>query len=74
MTLLTILRALLFISAILLSLGILLQQRGSGLSSTFGGTGNVYTSKRGAEKIVFFFTIVMAVLFVGSAIAMPFLS
>lgn len=71
---LTILRALLFISAILMALGILLQQRGSGLSSTFGGTGNVYTSKRGAEKIVFFFTIVMAGLFVGSAIAMPFLS
>lgn len=67
-------RGLLFISAILMTFGILLQQRGSGLSGTFGGTGNVYTSKRGAEKIIFFFTVVMAVLFVGSAIALPFLS
>lgn len=67
-------RGLLFISAILMTFGILLQQRGSGLSGTFGGTGNVYTSKRGAEKIVFFFTVIMAVLFVGSAIALPFLS
>lgn len=67
-------RGLLFISAILMTFGILLQQRGSGLSGTFGGTGNVYTSKRGAEKIIFFFTVIMAVLFVGSAIALPFLS
>lgn len=74
MTMVTVLRALLFLSAILMTLGILMQQRGSGLSGTFGGTGNVYTSKRGAEKIIFLFTIVMAVVFVGSALALPFLS
>lgn len=74
MTMVTVLRALLFLSAILMTLGILMQQRGSGLSGTFGGSGNVYTSKRGAEKIIFLFTIVMAVVFVGSALALPFLS
>lgn len=74
MTMVTVLRTLLFLSAILMTLGILMQQRGSGLSGTFGGTGNVYTSKRGAEKIIFLFTIVMAVVFVGSALALPFVA
>ena len=39
--------------AILLVIAILLQQRGSGLSATFGGEGNVYRTKRGLEKILF---------------------
>jgi len=55
--------------AALLALGILLQQRGAGLSSAFGGEGGVYFKKRGAEKIIFIATIILAVLFVGIAIA-----
>jgi len=47
---------------------ILLQQRGTGLSATFGGEGGVYFKKRGAEKVIFIATIVLAVLFIGSAI------
>ena len=47
----------------LLIVGILLQQKGSGLSSTFGGSSMEYSTKRGAEKVVFYFTIVVAVLF-----------
>jgi len=47
---------------------ILLQQRGTGLSATFGGEGSVYFKKRGAEKVIFIATIVLAVLFIGSAI------
>jgi protein translocase SecG subunit len=54
--------------AALLCLGILLQQRGAGLSSAFGGGGEVYFKKRGAEKIIFIATIVLAVLFILSAI------
>lgn len=48
---------------------ILLQQRGTGLSGAFGGEGDIYFKKRGAEKIIFIATIILAVLFIGSAIA-----
>lgn len=54
--------------AILLILSILSQQRSSGLSATFGGTGSFYVSKRGAEKVLFILTIVFAVSFVLSAV------
>ena len=54
--------------AALLCIGVLLQQRGTGLSSAFGGSGSVYFKKRGAEKIIFIATIVLAVLFILSAI------
>lgn len=53
------------IIAILLIIFILLQQRGSGLSSAFGGEGNIYLTKRGAEKVIFILTIILAVLFLG---------
>ena len=49
--------------AILLMAGVLIQQRGSGLSGTFGGEGSVYATRRGAERIVFIATIVFAILF-----------
>ena len=49
--------------AILLVIAILLQQRGSGLSATFGGEGNVYRTKRGLEKILFISTLVLGALF-----------
>jgi protein translocase SecG subunit len=54
--------------AAFLMLTILLQQRGTGASSAFGGSGDVYFRKRGAEKILFIATIVLAILFILSAI------
>jgi preprotein translocase subunit SecG len=48
---------------------ILLQARGTGLGASFGGDGNVYRTKRGVEKVLFQATIVLAVAFVGLAIA-----
>jgi protein translocase SecG subunit len=52
--------------AALLIIAILLQQRGAGLSGAFGGgEGSVYSTRRGAEKIIFISTIVIAVLFFG---------
>jgi len=54
--------------AVLLTVTILMQQRGTGLSAAFGGEGGVYFKKRGAEKIIFIATIVLAVLFILSAI------
>lgn len=53
----------------LLIVAILLQSRGTGLGSTFGGEGNVYRTKRGVEKILFRSTIVFAVAFLGLALA-----
>jgi preprotein translocase subunit SecG len=56
------------IFAILLVILILMQQRGSGLGMAFGGEGNVYRSRRGIEKFLFYATIVTAVLFCSSAL------
>lgn len=42
---------------------ILMQNRGAGLSGLFGGAGNVYATKRGLEKKLFYATIVLSVCF-----------
>jgi protein translocase SecG subunit len=55
--------------AILLIAAILIQQRGAGLSGTFGGEGSVYSTRRGAEKIIFIATIILAILFFGISLA-----
>lgn len=57
------------ILAALLVTAILMQSRGAGLSTVFGGEGNIYRTKRGFEKILFISTIVLSVLFLGVAIA-----
>jgi protein translocase SecG subunit len=44
-------------------LGILLQNKGASLSGIFGGSGNVYLSKRGFDKVLFYGSIVLAVVF-----------
>lgn len=58
-----------FATAALLSASILLQARGAGLGSSFGGDGNVYRTKRGIEKRLFQASIVLSVLFFGIALA-----
>lgn len=55
--------------AVLLIAAILLQQRGTGLSGTFGGEGSVYSTRRGAEKVIFISTIVLIILFLGITVA-----
>ena len=62
------------ILSVLLVVAILLQQRGSGLGSAFGGEGNVFRTKRGVEKILFYATIGVAVLFFANAILTVFLA
>ncbi len=42
---------------------ILLQSRGAGLSAAFGGDSSVYRSRRGVEKRLYQFTVILAVLF-----------
>lgn len=49
--------------SILLVAAILIQSKGSGLGMAFGGTSMVYRTKRGAEKVIFRATIVLAVFF-----------
>lgn len=58
---------------VLLVTGILLQQRGSGLGAAFGGEGNAYATKRGAEKVIFIATIILSILFLGLALTNFFL-
>ena len=55
--------------ATLLSGSILMQAKGTGLGSAWGGSGEFYRTKRGAERFLFSATIVLAFIFVGLSIA-----
>jgi preprotein translocase subunit SecG len=48
---------------------VLLQVKGSGLGSIFGGDGGVYRTRRGVEKTIFNATIGLVVLFFLLALA-----
>lgn len=58
-----------FIVVPLLITTILLQQKGVGLGSAFGGGDSVYTTRRGPEKVIFNSSIVLSVLFLVLGIA-----
>ena len=51
------------ISAVLLVIFVLLQSKGTGLSSVFGGEGNIYRTRRGLEKGLFILTIIVVIIF-----------
>ena len=56
----------LIITSIALIVSIILQSKGVGLGGLTGGgmdTGGVYTKRRGIEKILFWITIVLSVVF-----------
>lgn len=53
---------------LLLVVFILLQDKGTGLSAAFGGSGGFYASKRGVAKVVHSMTIALGVLFFASAL------
>jgi protein translocase SecG subunit len=53
---------------LLFVLFVLIQDKGTGLSATFGGTGTFYASQRGAAKVVHYLTVVFAVIFFASAL------
>ncbi|HLN19349.1 MAG TPA: preprotein translocase subunit SecG [Patescibacteria group bacterium] len=57
------------IVSIFLVISILLQQRGAGLSGAFGGSFGGYYTKRGFEKFLVYFSVALAALFIGLAIA-----
>jgi preprotein translocase subunit SecG len=56
------------ISAALMILTILIQNRGQSLGAAFGGDTSFYRSRRGAEAVIFNATIVLAIVFVLSVI------
>jgi preprotein translocase subunit SecG len=59
------LRVIQIILSVAVILFILLQSRGAGLGSIFGGAsaGSVFKTRRGVEKLIFNITIVFVVLF-----------
>ncbi len=59
-----------FITAILTVVLILLQQRGASLGAGFGSSSELYTTRRGLEKSLFITTIVMAVIFAMSILGL----
>lgn len=69
MSLNTILQITMITSALLMIISILLQQRGASLGAGFGGSSELYTTRRGFDKNLFDVTIVFAVIFIGSIIA-----
>lgn len=64
----TIISVIQIILGILLVLVIIIQQKGSGLGSSFGGDMSFYRTKRGAEKLLFYATIVLSAAFILSSL------
>lgn len=62
------LEVVIFVSAFLTIVLILLQQRGASLGAGFGSSGELYTKRRGLEKSMFVTTIVFVTIFVSSII------
>ncbi len=69
MTIDTLLQIIMMTSAVLMIIAILLQNRGATLGAGFGGSSELYTSRRGFDKNLFEVTVVFAVIFVLSILA-----
>jgi protein translocase SecG subunit len=55
--------------AVLIVVAILLQAQGTGFGTTWQGGGETYHTRRGLEKVMFYFTILAVALFILVAIA-----
>lgn len=62
----TILNYITVISAILLTILVLIQTRGASLGAGFGGSAEINTVRRGSDKSIFQITIVVAFIFAAS--------
>ena len=62
------LQILTIVSSLLLTLMILIQARGASLGAGFGGTGELFTERRGIDKTMHQITVILAVVFVLSII------
>ncbi|RJP46106.1 MAG: preprotein translocase subunit SecG [Armatimonadetes bacterium] len=56
------------ISGVILVILVLAQQRGAGLGSAFGGESSFYSTKRGLEKLLFYMTIIISVIFLTTSL------
>ena len=65
----TVLTVINLVSAVLLIVAVLLQQKGAGMGAAFGGSGSVYTTRRGLDRTLFQATIVLSVVFFATAVA-----
>lgn len=52
------------ILGVILILVIIIQQKGTGLGTAFGGDLSFYRTKRGAEKLLFYLTIILSAVFI----------
>ena len=66
----TIFQTVILVSAALIILLVLLQQRGASLGAGFGGSGELYTTRRGLDKSLFNATVVLVVVFVLSILGL----
>lgn len=57
------------VSAIFMTLFILLQARGATLGAGFGSSGELYTTRRGLDKNLYEATVILAIVFVLSILA-----
>ncbi len=65
----------LIITSVGLILGVILQSKGAGLGGLTGAdTGGVFTARRGIERILFWVTIGLSILFFALVIAIILLS
>ena len=70
MDLANIFQTAIMISSVLIILLILLQQRGASLGAGFGGSGELYTTRRGLDKSLFNATVVFTIIFTLSIIGL----
>src|SRR3989338_7985815 len=54
--------------SVLFVVSVLLQNRGAAVGATFGGSGTIYRTKRGVEKMLFQATIILAVIFAATSL------
>lgn len=64
----------LIITSVGLIVSVLLQSKGAGLGGLTGAdTGGVFTARRGIERVLFWVTIVLSVVFFGLVISIIFI-
>lgn len=56
--------------SVLITIFVLLQNQGSGLGTAFGGETNFYRTKRGAERFLFYGTMVLVAAFVACLVGL----
>ena len=63
------------ITGVFLTITILLQAKGEGLGSAIGGgSGNVVSTRRGAEKGIFTLSVILSAIFIGLCASRIFIS